>query len=210
MSISEKLITIAENEQRVYEKGKQAECDAFWDVLQVKGGAPEYNYGFYGGKWKDTIYNPKYGFNNIHSMAYCFSWTGITDTKKPISFSTSPINLNLLFDNANYLKTIRTLTVNENVKYTGWFNNCKKLENITFAGIIANTIAFSTSPLLTKVSILSIFSCLSDATGGTTLTLNTTAVNNAFETASGMADGSTSEEWLNLVATKPNWTISLS
>ena len=37
MSIAEKLITIAENEERVYESGKKAAYDRFWDVYQQNG-----------------------------------------------------------------------------------------------------------------------------------------------------------------------------
>ena len=37
MSIAEKLVTVAENEQKVYDAGKQAEYDAFWDNYQVYG-----------------------------------------------------------------------------------------------------------------------------------------------------------------------------
>lgn len=62
---------------------------------------------------------------------------------------------------------------------------------------------------LSKPSITSIINCLSTTTSGLTVTLSKTAVNNAFETSEGVADGSTSQEWLNLVATKTNWTISL-
>ena len=32
MSIADKLITIAENEQKVYHAGKQAEYNKFWDI----------------------------------------------------------------------------------------------------------------------------------------------------------------------------------
>ena len=62
---------------------------------------------------------------------------------------------------------------------------------------------------LSKESIISIINALSDTTTALTVTLSKTAVNNAFETAKGNADGSTSEEWAALIATKQNWTISL-
>mgnify|MGYP003296383754 CR=1 FL=1 len=34
MSISDKLQTIAENEQRVFDAGKKTQYDEFWDALQ--------------------------------------------------------------------------------------------------------------------------------------------------------------------------------
>ena len=42
MSIADKLTTIAENEQRVYDAGKQAQYDEFWDDFQKNG--TEYMY----------------------------------------------------------------------------------------------------------------------------------------------------------------------
>jgi hypothetical protein len=41
------------------------------------------------------------------------------------------------------------------------------------------------------------------------VTFSLVAINTAFETASGVADGSASQEWLELSNTKSNWTISL-
>jgi hypothetical protein len=61
-----------------------------------------------------------------------------------------------------------------------------------------------------KEGIISTVKALSNAISGLAVTLRTDCVNREFETSAGANDGSTSEEWLNLVATKPNWTISLS
>ena len=83
------------------------------------------------------------------------------------------------------------------------------LSYIGFEGVIASDINLKDLPLISE-SIQKLIGCLSDTATGKTVTLNQVAVNNAFETSSGLADGSTSQEWLNLVATKPNWTISLS
>ena len=62
---------------------------------------------------------------------------------------------------------------------------------------------------LDKANTTSVINALSDTASGQTLTLNITAVNKAFETAAGAADGSTSTEFAALVATKTNWTIVL-
>ena len=51
---------------------------------------------------------------------------------------------------------------------------------------------------------------LSTTTTGLTVTFSKTAVDKAFETAEGANDGSTSPEWLALVATRPNWGIGLA
>ena len=91
---------------------------------------------------------------------------------------------------------------------TSFSGNCI-LSYIGFEGVIASDINLRFLPLISE-SIQKLIGCLSDTATGKTVTLNQVAVNNAFETSSGLVDGSTSQEWLNLVATKPNWTISLS
>ena len=88
------------------------------------------------------------------------------------------------------------------------FTGATALKNITVEGPIAYSISFKDCPL-SKESILSVFNALSDTITGMTLTLKLLAVNTAFETSEGAADGSTSEEWNTLIATKSNWTISL-
>ena len=60
MSIAEKLVTIAENQLRVYEAGKAVGCDSFWDAYQQNGKRTMYWYAFSGYGWtKDTL-RPKY------------------------------------------------------------------------------------------------------------------------------------------------------
>ena len=89
-------------------------------------------------------------------------------------------------------------------------SNCGYLKNVVFEGVIGNDMNISGSGMLTKTSITSIINALSNTTTGTTLQLSKRAVNTAFETSMGAADGSTSAEWLALVASKPNWTITLA
>lgn len=86
--------------------------------------------------------------------------------------------------------------------------NCLALREIRFQGIIPQSLSFAYSPL-SKQSIISACICLSPTATGKTLELDITAVDTAFETAEGAADGSTSAEWMALVDSKPNWTISL-
>ena len=88
MSIAEKLQTIAENEQRVYdaghsdgyEKGKSegSNYDEFWDVYQENGNRGSYECAFYGQGWNDITFKPKY---NIYptSMNQTFRLSKITD-----------------------------------------------------------------------------------------------------------------------------------
>lgn len=89
MSIAKKLQTIAENEQKVYDKGysdgaaqggggydqgfaegKQAEYDALWDALQDYGNLKNYNRKFYR-SWEVDILNPKYPIVPTDATSMC-------------------------------------------------------------------------------------------------------------------------------------------
>lgn len=108
-TIAEKLVIIAENEQKVYDAGyqkgktdgggytdedieasynagKQAEYDAFWNAYQMNGTRANYQYGAFGGVgWTDETFKPKY----VIKPKYPFGmFTGCRITKiKDIDFS---------------------------------------------------------------------------------------------------------------------------
>lgn len=166
MSIADKLQTIAENEQKVFDGGKQAEQDRFWEEFQ-EGGKDyiAYSNAFAYRGWTDDIFNPKYPFlvgggNNM--FAYN---TALTDTKQPIDIS----NINhsqcfYLFQRATKLKTIRKLITHRKRSYTNMFEQCKALENIIFEGEIGASIDFSYSPL-TVESMKSVITHLLNVAG---------------------------------------------
>lgn len=58
MSAAEKLTKIAENMPKVYEAGKTAQYDEFWDNFQNYGKRTDYRYAFY--LWRDEYIRPKY------------------------------------------------------------------------------------------------------------------------------------------------------
>jgi hypothetical protein len=72
MSVADKLKTIAENVQKVYEAGKQAQYDDFWDGFQENGNRVNYQYGF--ATWGDQAFYPKYdivlgtGYNGAYAF----------------------------------------------------------------------------------------------------------------------------------------------
>lgn len=91
------------------------------------------------------------------------------------------------------------------------FQWCSALKNIEVEGILdcyTNNMYLGSSPL-SKNSIISFITALSTSASGKSITFKTDAVKSAFETSTGLKDGDTSQEWLDLIATKPNWTISL-
>ena len=151
-------------------------------------------------------------FSECTSFVEVFYYTGAThfgviDTR-------SAKNLNNAFAYVgNYLKTIDLLILKEDGSQTfntSSFAGNSGVENITIQGVIGQpNIDAKGWTKLNKASITSFINALSSTTTGLSITLSKTAVNNAFETSSGAADGSTSTEWNALISTKSNWTISL-
>ena len=99
MSIADKLALIAENQQKVFEAGKQAEYDNFWDTYQQKGNRTNYGYAFRGHDWTDDIFNPKYDLilTTAYSGAQMFHSSGITRLasklkEKGLRFDTSALS----------------------------------------------------------------------------------------------------------------------
>ena len=204
MNTAEKLVTIAENEQKVFEAGKaegvQSEYDRFWDEYQTKGNRRNYSSAFSGLAWNDNTYNPKYPIivTNIATMLFQNA-TMITNTKVPITIDSA--NQVSVFSGMTRLKTIPSIKVTSKVTFSGWFNSCSALERIIFTedSVIANNIDLSPATKLDGESITSIINALSTTATGKSATLSKTAVNNAF----------TTDEWKALTDTRTNWTISL-
>jgi len=210
--------------------------DRFWDAYQENGNRANYENAFAGYGWTDETFAPRYDITPTNAMGgnRMFYKTGITDLQKILDdrglvLDTSKIALIQTFQNSKVVRvgtidmrqcvyagyagslfadsaieTIDKLSVRANVQFDNTiFKNCKNLKNLTVDGIIGKT-GFNVqwSVDLSKDSIVSIIGALSATTNGLTVTLSATAVTNAF--------GSTSaDRWTALVATKPNWTISL-
>ena len=145
-------------------------------------------------------------------------------TTAPNTFDSAYIkNLTVDFSNLTSMNSTFALNNGGNVdgiiikvsekctSFSNAFYNNYNLKNICFTedSIIAGSINFKWSSGLYKASIINIINTLSFTTSAYTVTFSKTAVNNAFETTAGAADGTTSQEWANLIATKSNWTISL-
>ena len=96
-----------------YSDGKEAGRDAFWDAFQENGNRRTYNWAFFGTKWVDACFNPKYDIIIEGDATNAFAQTGITDTKVTIDISNCS-NTTGLFNNSLTIKTIRKLKVSEN------------------------------------------------------------------------------------------------
>lgn len=204
MSIADKLTTIAENQQKVYDAGvADGRQQSFANYIANCNGSKSFLYAFAGGGWssgsstrkktylatEDMVFNCTVNSQNMYSYSY------VTDTVATINLATAAGNAKGTFENATRLVTIRKLIVSEEtpaLRFTG----CTKLANITFEGVIANSTSFSPCPL-TNATVQNIIECLKDLTGQTTQTLTLkadvgTAVTDAQKAA---------------IAAK-NWTLS--
>ena len=151
---------------------------------------------------------------NISNLFYnnqLITAVGVIDTQK-----NSP--LQNLFSRCMNLEEVEKLILKNDGSQTfpTTFDRCDLLKNIVFEGVIGNDIDFKSCTLLTRVSIESIINHLSDTTTGKTLTLSKTAADNAFPCPIEDGNGGWinvgcggNSEWIELVATKSNWQISL-
>ena len=115
-----------------------------------------------------------------------------------------------MFCGCSKLTTILQIDTTKGTRFDYMFSSCSGLTNLTIAGgINTSGMSLGSATKLSKASITSVVNALSASASGKSITFSKTAIASAFETSSGAADGSTSDEWLNLIATKSNWTISL-
>lgn len=239
MSIAEKLQTIAENEQRVYEAGKaqgetigrKSQYDEFWDGFMDKGNRTQLQYAF--AFWSDDIFYPKYDLivtNGVGVFSTCkivnlkqrlidcgvvLDTSGTTNFSQMFAYSTnltyapeidarSATTMSNLYTNNQRMVEVEKIILSDsgNTTFADAFRQCYALESITIEGVIGNGINLQWSTKLSKASITSIINALSTTTSGLTATFSKTAVETAF-------GSTTSQEWLDLIATKSNWNISL-
>ena len=135
-------------------------------------------------------------------------------THLPLLDLSSAVAANQVFMNCKDLEYIEGIRCSETTKIAandsqGSFIGCTKLRHCIFSGTYLSYFGLKECPL-DKESILSVFHVLSPEASGKYAAFSLAAVNTAFETSEGAADGSTSAEWTALVDGVPNWTITLS
>jgi hypothetical protein len=178
MSVAEKLTAIAENQQRVFDAGKDAGSKAFWDAYQQSGKRTTYVAGFAGYCWNDTTYNPLYPVTATDNSNYLFWHSRITNTKVPVYTAANGVNGSSVFSNCSNLVTIPLLVVTEDSAYGGMFSNCTKLQNITIEGVIGKDFSITAATGLSDASLMNIVDHLKDYAGtGTTRTLSVGTTN---------------------------------
>lgn len=223
---------------QVYEAGKIPAYENCWEAIQKGGTLTDFTHA-YENYYNDENFRPIYDISptnasymfqstNITDLKGILERQGVTldysnctnfqsmcmgakITRFPVLSAVSAFALVYVFGYCGDLISIDAIVLKDDGSTT--FNNtfvgCFKLEEIySITGIIGNNIDLQYSPL-SHDTIARIISHLSDTATSKTLTLSKAAVNKAFETGASSNDGSTSPEWLALVATKQNWTISL-
>jgi hypothetical protein len=224
MSIAEKLVEVAENVPKVFEAGKQAEYDRFWDDYQQNGKRTNYAYAFAGQCWTPETLKPKYpiapkwggagmmfyqsayagslkdvplDFSQLSGMNYTFyNASGITEI--PLIDASNCSQIMCDFQNCTALHTLSLRLSGKITTYADAFVGCSSLKNLTIEGVIGTSINFQWSPL-SKESITSVINALSSSVTGQTATFKKSAKEAAF----------TADEWSALIEDKTNWTFSL-
>lgn len=236
MNTSEKLITIAQNEQKIHDKGfedgKEAESRDKWDKQMS---LPGFLYRFAGDCWNDETFTPYTdivsGTANIIGL---FTYSGITNLKGimdkyGVSFDlTRSMNATNLFNQSKVthipklhlnsctiltsgfrdcpaLVSIDELSIPKVTNASNAFWGCTSLQEIRISGEIKANIDLHWSPL-SKASVESIVSALSDTATGQTITLNNTQM---YAIQNQQTDAGNYNWFDKLEATKPNWTFAL-
>ncbi len=151
--------------------------------------------------------------SGVTSGNYMFCFCSVLTHLPSISLLGLTDQVSNMFADNNAMIEVEKITLKDDgsTTFVGWFNNCNALTTITFEGVIGQDINFKWSTKLTKASIESIVNHLSDNVSGKTLTLSKTAADTAFPCwLDGVNYGCGGNgEWIELVATKSNWQISL-
>ena len=236
-NIADKLVTITENEQKVYDAGKMAEREAFWRGYTENGARTDYDRAFNKNGWNDATFNPPFTIAPTKADEMFMS-SEIADAlytdKLDLSQCTSTASL---FEYCQSLRKLKTIDLRSSMsayatfydciclesidmfypssmEFDCDFDGCESLKSITFGfgSTIGNGLYLGDSPLLDKASIISVFTHLQlYPPQGYSCTLSKAAVDKAFETSPGANDGSTAgnSEYWNLMQYTIGWTIQL-
>ena len=235
MSIAEKLTAIAENQQRVYDKGKQSAYDEFWDLFQQNGNRTNYQYGICGYGWTVNTFKPKHSIKPTHANGI-FQYCGVNtdlgqffkDRKLTIDFSLCT-NSDQMFTGSYFtalpILDFRKITSSSYLT----FNACTKLTKIELimlsdSGNQKFSSTFNSCSALTDIAFSGVIGQSLDMKNSP---LNRASIENIVQHLSSTATGMTltlkktakeaaftDEEWVTLISPisnqyDGNWTISL-
>jgi hypothetical protein len=164
MTVAEKLTAIAENGQKVFDAGKDAGTDAFWDVVQNGGSRRNYAYAFSG--WDAEYIRPKHKVVPIIAASAANTFNGCERLKiveaEYFDFSQKEASTGnaaavyYTFYNCYALEEIEDIGLSEQYGYYYTFGNCSSLHTIAVLRTNENTVfsnAFSYCPKLQNLTI---------------------------------------------------------
>lgn len=238
MSISEKLTTIVQNEEKVFKAGKKAQYDEFWDNFQNNGNRTNYTSGFYGVAWNEKTFNPKYSIvpSNGTDMFRFFNQRG---TPVDIVKILSQNNINLDLCNlvggtvGRYLfyfsgiKTLPELNMSKitNFQYCFKYSSIKDIEKLIVSEAATFDQCFSDCTELEHIIFEGTIG--NDISFSSSPLLDKESIQSIIAALSETATGKTltlsktavnncftEDEWISLIFSKSNqyngfWTISL-
>lgn len=236
-NIAQKLTAVALNVPKVFEAGKLAERAAFWNSFH--NDLPENgDYRFAGAGWNINTFKPtqsmkpssaasmfrrnrfngdfvalceqqdvSFDFSECTVMTYAFQ--EFSSTRLGVIDCRKAGNLAGIFGYLYNCHTIDLVKVSKDNTYGSTSFRAPVLVEIRFEGEIGNDVSFQYCTKLSRASFENIFYTLLIA-AAIKVTFSKVAVDKAFETAPGANDGSTSQEWNDLVDTRPNATIVLA
>lgn len=195
-AIADGLVVLGEKIQHLFDAGKRAEYDRFWDDYQNNGNRADYTNGF-GGCWTAENFKPKYDLKPITAyMMFRYIKLGgadfveyLNNIGRTLDFSNcsqmqytfSGANIGRLgviditqtkgqttglFNYSAHIHTIDLLKVAETNTDLNIFESCSGLKNITIEGVIARNFITKSSPL-TVESATSVINALKDYSGTT-------------------------------------------
>lgn len=227
MTIAEKLTTIAENEQKVYDAGKKAEYDRFWDAYQQNGNRTDCQRCFSGVAWTAETLKPKYDIKPKWGGATAmFQMCGFVGSLKE-HFESLGIGLDLseisgcsqLFYQATGITELPVLDFSNTIQEcTYLFYQCTALE--TLGLVMAESTAFNANcftscTALKNLTVEGTIGNNLDIHWSTNLTV--ASVESIINALGGTASRtltlpsamSSNPEYTSVIATKPsNWTVS--
>ena len=218
---------------KVYEAGKKAEYDAFWDTFQLNGTRTDYANAFAGYGWAGKIFYPKYDMKP--TTAYMmFRYFDYTHSRNSFDLAQRLEDLGIEMDFSNcstfnymfyaaQIKRIPTISVLNATGLTDTFahSSCETIDKIILKSDGSNTFSgtFTSCSYLKNIVIEGVIGKAFDIHWSTMLSnASITSIINALSTTTSGLTVSfsnkaveaafTEDEWSTLIATKPKWTIS--
>ena len=217
--------------------GKQAEYDTIWNAIQDNGKRTNYYGAFAYSNYPLGVFKPKYplkpaGANRMFvattvelpdgeylevDLSTCTDvyWMFRNSKIKRIGkcdLTAVTAAMTGVFSLMSRTVEIKEIVSKESLTFSAdAFNQSTALERVIFSGVIGSALDIHWSAKLSRASIVSIITHLSDTASGNTVTLSKTAVDKACAEAelSDRINSTNSAWWAWLIGTKPNWTISL-